>query len=102
MGNKYFNNDEREAGIDGIRNLSIEDLESISGGRDIRKTESDEWRAIADNFEREVCRLQLAGKTAEAGKLARSYASALRKWTKAIDASPASGPDIHFSDYFQM
>ena len=102
MGTKYFNNDEWIAGVDGISILSIDDLESVSGGREPRASEAHETTQMDMNVAHTVSGLIQTGKRTEASELTLRWMHAFQKWHEDVSNAPENGPDIHISDYFSL
>ncbi|MBR2675749.1 MAG: hypothetical protein IKE28_02410 [Solobacterium sp.] len=86
-----------------IETLSIEELEGVSGGRYVlRESEKKDWIRVREKLEEKARSLRHAGRTREASVIETAYAEAYDEWVDLIKMAPENGPDILFSDYFEV
>ena len=85
------------------RILGLEDLESVAGGRrTIRETERKDYMRVYEALIDKATRLKHQGRNREASIIEGAYAAAYDEWIDEIKLAPEDGPDILFSDFFEV
>lgn len=79
--------------------LSVDDLDNIAGGRDIRRSELDDFDTVVRKLSKLV---NSASSEAEERRYVSMYEAAMKKWEKAIKSAPEDSADIYFSDYLVL
>ena len=88
---------------DEARVLGLKDLESVVGGRrTIRESEKREWLRIYEALVDKATSLKHQGRNREASKLEAAYGEAYEMWIDEIKLAPEDGPDLLFSDFFEV
>lgn len=95
---KYWNNADEFYGAEGIQELTLDELDNIAGGRECRQSEMDDIRAVTKKVYEKFLSLDNNGKQI----LLDRYSAAAAKWKDDIANAPEDGPDILFSDYFEI
>ena len=96
MEDKRMRNDES-------RVLELKDLESVVGGRrTIRESEQRDWMRIYEALVDKATSLKHQGRNREASKLEAAYGDAYDQWIDEIKLAPENGPDVLFSDFFEV
>ena len=88
---------------DEARVLGLKDLESVVGGRrTFRESEHSDWLRVYEALVDKATSLKHQGRNREASKLEGAYADAYDQWIDEIKLAPEDGPDILFSDFFEV
>ena len=85
-----------------FRQLMLDDLDSIAGGRPIRPSEQAQINATTKQVAQEMDRMINEGYTRTATALYKSCYSCLEQYRKVIANEPEDGPDIPVSRYFTL
>ena len=83
--------------------LGLKELESVVGGRrTFRESEKKDWQRVYEALIDKATTLKHQGRNREASKLEGAYADAYDLWIDEIKLAPENGPDILFSDFFEV
>ena len=81
----------------GFKELNLEDLENIAGGRGITQSEKNDYEATYRKYQRTYSMLSRNGRGNEAFKLFNSFANERYRWEKDIENAPDGSADILIS-----
>ena len=81
----------------GFKELNLDDLENIAGGRGITQSEKNDYEATYRKFQRTYSMLSRNGREKEAFKLFNTFANERYRWEKDIENAPDGSADILFS-----
>ena len=80
-----------------FKELSLDDLENIAGGRGITQTEKNDYEATYRKYQGTYSKLARSGRGNEAFKLFNTFANERFLWEKDIENAPDGSADILFS-----
>ena len=96
--NKFFTTDELFT-ADGFQELTLDDLNSIAGGRKRRQSELLDY---SDVTKKAFAILNTLNTEEEQTAYRIRYTEAKKRWQQDIANAPEDSADIYFSDYFKL
>ena len=85
-----------------IRELDLEELELVSGGRGMYESEDQDYNKMRSALADKYWQMRNEGRKEEASAMYKRFKESYFTWMKAIENAEDRSPAIPFSKYFQF